>query len=184
MQIKLIFGLNIKMNIMRFVILLAALLFVIPKTEVNAQQTLKIGHVNIQELAGKHPAMDSIRTLVQREVKDMQDIYKEMLTEHAEKLKAFEAESAGYTEVMRQTKQTELFELAEKVQNFNKNADLQIQQRNKALIRPIYEQINQEIENVASENKFSYILDVSTGTVAYISPNSEDITPLVLARLK
>lgn len=155
-------------------------LFIFTTIVATAQQTLKIGHVNVQELAGKHPSMDSIRAVVEQETADMQQIYEEMIAEHESKLKTFEEESAGYSEFVRTTKQNELIELAQKVQNYNQVAQLQLQQRNRDLIRPVYEDINQEITNIAGANNFSYILDISTGCAAYISPESEDITPLVL----
>lgn len=169
---------------MKIRILLVLSALVLTGLNIQAQQTLKIGHVNVQELAGKHPAMDSIRAVVEQETKDMEEIYAEMLAEQETKLTAFEKESETYSEFVKNTKQAELIELAQKIQTFNQTAQQQIQQRNMQLIRPIYEEINQEIANIAGGNNFSYILDVSTGSVAYISPESEDITPLVLEALK
>lgn len=164
---------------MKFKFYLISLFFII-STIATAQQTLKIGHVNVQELAGKHPSMDSIRAVVEQETADMQQIYEEMLAEHENKLKTFEDESAGYSDFIKTTKQNELMELVQKIQNYNQTAQLQLQQRNRDLIRPIYEEINQEIANIAGADNYSYILDVSAGTVAYVSPESKDITLFVL----
>lgn len=146
----------------------------------NAQNSLKIGHVHVQELAQKHPDMDSVRAVVEQETKDLEEVYGEMLAEHESKLKAFEEESDGYSEFIRTTKQNEIVELAQKIQAYNQQAQQQLQKRNMELIRPIYEEVNEEISNIAGKNNFTYILDVSNGAVAYISPESEDITPLVL----
>lgn len=150
---------------------------------VKAQNPLKIGHVNVQELAQKHPDMDSIRLIVEQETKDLEEVYSEMLGEHESKLKTFEGESDSYSDFIRTTKQNELIELAQKIQAYNQSAQQQLQQRNMELIRPVYEAVNQEITNIAGKNNFTYILDVSNGAVAYISPESEDLTPLVLAEL-
>lgn len=149
----------------------------------QAQTTLKIGHVHIQELAQKHPDMDSLRAIVEQETKDLEEVYAEMLAEHESKIKAFEEESDGYSEFIKTTKQNEIIELAQKIQAYNQSAQQQLQQRNMEFIRPIYEEINQEVSNIAGKNNFTYILDVSNGAVAYISPESEDITPQVLAKL-
>jgi outer membrane protein len=150
---------------------------------ITAQNTLKIGHVNIQELAENHPDMDSIRAVVQQETKDMEEIYAEMMAEHQRKLKVFEEESEGYSEFVKTTKQNELIELVQKIQNYSQLAEQQLQQRNRDLIRPIYEEINQEITNIAGKNNFTYIIDFSNGSLAYMSPDSEDITSLVLSAL-
>ena len=148
-----------------------------------AQQVLKIGHVNVQELVQKHPDTDSIHAVLEQEAKDMEDVYAEMLEEQDEKLKAFEAESEGYSDFMRKTKQEELLALAQKIQNFNQTAQQQLRQRNIALLQPVYNEVNEAIKGVAKENKFTYVLDVGAGTFAYISPDSEDITSRVLKKI-
>lgn len=169
---------------MKFKILLFTAILFTAILGLNAQTTLKIGHVNIQDLVQKHPDMDSIRVLVQQETKDMEEVYAEMLAEHESKLKKFEEESAGYSDFVKETKQTELMELVQKIQNYNQSAEQQLQQRNRELIQPVYAEINQEIANISGYEKFTYVLDVSTGTVAYISPESEDITARVLEALQ
>lgn len=169
---------------MRFKILLFSALLFSTLCGLHAQTTLKIGHVNIQDLVQKHPDMDSIRTIVEQETKDMEEVYSEMLAEHKTKLDKFEAENAGYSDFVKEAKQTELVELVQKIQNYNQSAEQQLQQRNRELIQPVYAEINQEISNVAGSEKFSYILDISTGAVAYIAPESEDITTKVLEKLQ
>ncbi len=166
----------------KHLLLAVSLLFIF--CGVQAQQTLKIGHVNVQELVQKHPDMDSIRTMLGKEQAEMEEVYSEMLEEHEARIEKFEKESDGYSDFVKKTKQEEIMEQAQKIQEYNQNAQQQLQQRNMELIQPIYQQINQEIANIAGAANFSYILDVSNGSVAYISPESEDITPLVLEKIK
>ena len=168
---------KIKFLLPLFVILLAA-------ATANAQQTLKIGHVNIQELVQKHPLIDSIQTIIAQESKDMQEIYEEMIAEHEAAIEKFEAESDTYSDFVKQTRQNEILEQSQKIQTYNQTAQQQLQNRNMELIQPIYKEINQEISNIAGAQNFTYVLDVSAGNVAYISPNSEDLTPLVLKAIK
>lgn len=168
---------------MKLKILLISVLLSSTMSGLKAQSILKIGHVNIQELVQKHPDMDSIRALVQQETKDLEEVYAEMLAEYENKIKKFEGESAGYSDFMKDAKQTEIVDLEKKIENYRQNAEQQLQQRNRELITPIYTEINEEIANIAAYNKFTYILDVSNGTVAYISPESEDITALVSEKL-
>ena len=151
--------------------------------KLQAQNPLKIGHVNIQELVQKHPYMDSIQAILEKETKDMEDIYAEMLSEHETKLKAFEAESATFSEIKKEARQTEILELAQKIQNYNQTAQQRLQQRNMELIQPIYQEINQEIANIAGYAKFTYVLDVSNGSVAYVDPGSENLTSQVLKKI-
>ena len=167
---------------MRIKILLIAMLF-FAASPLFAQTTLKIGHVNVQELVQKHPDTDSIHTVIEQEAKDMEDIYAEMQQQQQDKMAAFDAESDGYSDFMRQTKQEELLTLSQKIQTFNQTAQQQIRQHNIQLLQPVYNEVNNAIKKIAKENKFTYILDVSGGTLAYISPDSEDITARVLEEL-
>ncbi|WP_340112178.1 OmpH family outer membrane protein [Maribellus mangrovi] len=167
---------------MRLRILLVLMLF-FAWNSLFAQSTLKIGHVNVQELVQKHPDTDSIHGVIELEAKDMEDIYTEMLEEQQEKMETFEAESAGYSDFMRKTKQEELLALSQKIQTFNQTAQQQIRQHNIQLLQPVYDEVNSAIKKIAQENKFTYVLDISAGTVAYISPDSEDITARVLEEL-
>jgi Skp family chaperone for outer membrane proteins len=52
------------------------------------------------------------------------------------------------------------------------------------LLQPIYEKIVKTIEKVATQNSFTYILDVSKGSVAFTSKDSQNIDQLVLDLLK
>ena len=149
----------------------------------NAQKPLKIGHVNTQELVQTHPDIDSIHAVLEQEQKDMQEVYNDMLQEQQTKMDAFEKESAGYSEIMKKSKQEELLALSQKIQNYNQTANQRIRQRNMELIQPIYQEVNQAISDVAKENGFTYILDVSSGNIAFISDDAEDITPKVKEKL-
>ncbi len=150
----------------------------------RAQSTLKIGHVNVQELVQKHPDTDSIHSVLQQEAKDMEEVYGEMLEEQEAKLNTFEQESAGYSDFVKKTKQDELLALSQKIETFNQTAQQQLRQRNIAMLQPVYDEVNEAIKKVAKENRFTYVLDVSAGVIAYLSPDSQDITARVLEEIQ
>lgn len=149
----------------------------------KAQTTLKIGHVNVQELVQTHPDIDSIHAVLEQETKDMEEVYADMLKEQQNKMDIFEKESAGYSEIMKKSKQEELLALSQKIQTYNQTAQQQIRKRNMELVQPVYEEVNEAIKKVSKEKGLTYVLDVSTGTLAYISEGAEDITPLVKKQL-
>lgn len=96
-----------------------------------AQQILKIGHVNTAGL----------------------------ISEHEKKVQKFEYEQETYSDFVRKTKESELMESAQKIQNFLKTAGQQLQKRNLELNQPVYQKLNAAISKVASRNSFTYILD-------------------------
>jgi len=169
---------------MKIRILLIIMFVFFASSYLRAQPGLKIGHVNVQELVQKHPDTDSIHAVLQQEAKDMEDVYGEMLEEQETKMNAFEQENAGYSDFVRKTKQQELLELSQKIETFNQTANQQIRQRNIEMLQPVYNDVNEAIKKVAKENRYTYVLDVSAGVIAYLSPDSEDITARVLEVLQ
>ena len=57
---------------------------------IQAQTTLKVAHVNVQELVQTHPLLDSIQGVLDQEAKDMEQIYADMLEEQQTKMDVFE----------------------------------------------------------------------------------------------
>jgi outer membrane protein len=151
---------------------------------VFAQENLKIGHVNIPEIVQQLPETDSLKKVIETETSEMEKMYEEMIQEHDASLKKYNAEKEKYSEFVRNAKESDLLEMAGKIQQFQQNAGQQLQNRNMELFQPVYAKINQAIEKVALKNNFTYILDLSTGTVAFFHPTAQNLNSLVLDELK
>lgn len=169
---------------MRYFTFLFVIAFLLKINQGTAQEILKIGHVNIPEIVQQMPETDSIQSVMKKETEEMEKMYGELITEHETNLKKFETEKDTYTDFVRDSKETDLMEMAAKIQQFQQTANQQLQKRNMELLQPIYAKINEAIELVAMKNNFTYILDLSNGTVVYNSPASQDLNPLVLSALK
>jgi len=164
--------------------LLAALLFLMGITAHSfAQGGLKIGHVNIPEVIQQMPEKDSIESVIEKEAGEMQAMYDEMIKEQQASIKKYESEKSGLSEFIREARETELLELSDKIQQFQQNAPIQLQKRSSDLYQPVYNKVNAAIKSVATREGFTYVLDVSNGVVAYKSPDSFDLNPLVLNEL-
>ena len=150
----------------------------------NAQENQKIGHVNIPEIVQQLSETDSLKKVIETETNEMEKMYEEMIQEHDASLKKYNAEKEKYSEFVRNAKESDLLEMAGKIQQFQQNAGQQLQNRNLELFQPVYAKINQAIEKVALKNNFTYILDLSTGTVAFHHPSAQNINSLVLDELK
>jgi len=169
---------------MNFKFTTAILITVFSIQLLQAQSILKIGHVNIQEIVQNHPSTDSIRKVLETETKEMENLYNEMLKEHENKLGVFEKDKAGYSDFVRNSKEKELIGMAQKIQEYNQTAQQQLQRRNMELLKPVYDQINLLISDISLKSSFTYVLEIGSGAVAYTAPTSENITPLVLEKLK
>ena len=150
---------------------------------VTGQVDLKIGHINSQEILQQLPVSDSIQKVLASEANEMEQLYNEILKEHESNIQKFEEEKETYSEFVRNAKQKDLMENETKIQQFNQNANQQLQKRQSELFKPVYDKINGAIEKVSLANNFTYVLDLSVGAVAFYAPTSENLTPFVLKEL-
>jgi outer membrane protein len=149
-----------------------------------SQAVLKIGHVDIAEILAVLPARDSAAAIIDKETKEMQSTYDEMTAVYNKMLDDYEKGQSTFTEIVKKNKETELLDKEKRLQEFEQNASTNLQKRNSDLIQPILNKILKAIDKVAAENGFTYVLDVSKGSVVYTSKDSQNINSLVLKVLK
>ena len=73
--------------------------------------------------------------------------------------------------------------MQQRIQQFEQMAQQDLQQQQQTLIQPVLEKANNAIKEVAEENGFVYIFDISRGNPVYFSEKSIDIQPLVRTKL-
>jgi len=147
-----------------------------------AQKTIKLGHINSNDLMQIMPGRDSAQTVLQNEVTELESTLKSMQAEAEKRYNDYVANQAGWTDLIRQTKQREIQDMAARIEEFQKNAQEQLQTREQELLKPIIDRAKKAIEDVAKEGGYTYILDAGTAAVLY-SQDSDDIMPLVKKKL-
>ncbi|MBR6048912.1 MAG: OmpH family outer membrane protein [Bacteroidales bacterium] len=147
-----------------------------------AQKNLKLGHINSTELMQIMPGRDSAQAVLQAEVTELEETLKSMQAEAEKRYNEYVAGQAGWTELIRQTKQREIQDMAARIQEFQENAQKQLQDREAELLKPIIDRAKKAIEDVAREGGYTYILDAGSTTVLY-SQDSDDIMPQVKKKL-
>jgi len=157
-------------------------LFLFSGTAVNAQN-FKFGHINSQELLSLMPERDSAQAKIQQLAEDLEGELEIMNVEYRNKLNDYLEKQDNLTPLVKQTKEQELNEFQNRIQEFTNSASQEIQQQEAQLIQPIIQKAEKAIKDVGKENGFSYIFDLSRGTIIYFSEQSEDILPLVLKKL-
>lgn len=161
---------------------LSIVLFTIPLFMI-AQSNLKIGHINSQELMQAMPESDSAQVKLEKITKDLENQFQTMQKEYDNKYQEFVSKKDTYTELIRQTKGTELQEIGGRIQQFQQSAEQDIQLQRMNLYKPILEKANKAIAEVAKENGFTYILDLAQGGVIFYAETSIDILPLTKQKL-
>jgi outer membrane protein len=97
---------------------------------------------------------------------------------------AYNKESKTLTDIVKQSKEQEIIDLQRRIQEFQNNAQQQLQDENMKLFQPIYTKADKAIKEVGKENGFIYVLDVAKGSLLYFDETkSTNILSLVKAKL-
>lgn len=147
-----------------------------------AQKNIKLGHINSNDLMQIMPGRDSAQAILQQEVSGLEEQLKSMQAEMEKRYNDYMEKQSGWTELIRNTKQRELQDMGTRIQEFQENAQKQLQQREQDLLKPIIDRAKKAISDVAAEGGYTYILDSGTAAVLY-SQDSDDIMPLVKKKL-
>jgi outer membrane protein len=86
------------------------------------------------------------------------------------------------SDIIKQTKERELADLETRITEFQQNAEADFGNMQAKLYDPLITKARSAIADVASENGYTYILDVSMGVVLYFEAG-DDVLPLVKAKL-
>ena len=149
-----------------------------------SQPQLKIGHVNLEEIKLALPESDSAKAILDKETKELQSAYEELTVTYNQLYDEYQRGLSSYSASVKKTKEDELLDKQKRMSEFEQNASITLQNRNAELVKPIVEKINKAIDKVATENGFTYILDISKGSVVFTSKDSQNITSLVIKILK
>lgn len=147
-----------------------------------AQKTVKLGHINSNDLMQIMPGRDSAQSTLQAEVADLENTLKTMQSELETRYNDYMEKQNQMSDLIKQTRQRELQDIGARIEEFQKNAQKQLQDRESELLKPIIDRAKKAIEDVAKENGYTYVFDAGVGALLY-SQDSDDIMPLVKKKL-
>ncbi len=153
----------------------AALLF-----NIGTADAQKYGHVNSGEILEVMPGIDSLQIKLKAFQEDLQKMYESMMTEYQQKKDKFDREVGTMSSAVRQVREKELQDLATRIQEFQSNAQDDLEEKQYELAKPYQDAIQDAINKVAKANGYAYIFD--TKILLYYGAG-DDITPLVKKEL-
>ena len=129
------------------------------------------------------PESDSAQLKIENLASNYEDQIDEMTVELQKKYDDYINNRDKYTDLIRQTKESEIADLQDRIQQFQNIAGEELQVERNRLLQPIIEKANKAIKEVAEEQNIMYVFDVSQGNPIYFSDQSLDILPLVKKKL-
>ena len=166
---------------MKRIIGLAAIIILTAFT-VNAQ-SFKFGHIDSDELIQALPEFDSANIQLENLQKELINTLELMSVELNNKSESYNKESKNLTDIVRQTKEQELIDLNRRIQEFQTNAQAQLQNRQIELLQPIYAKVDKALKDLGKENGFIYIFDISKGSLVFFD-ETKSTDDLSLAKAK
>ena len=138
---------------------------------------VKIGHININELVELMPERDSAVVKLQNYAKELDETMQGMQQEFNTKLQTYQQKNATWTASILEAKTKELEEMQQRLQMFNQNAQQEMQQLQQSLFAPVYEKASKAVEKIGTDGGFTYIIDLSAGSLIFKGASSIDILP-------
>jgi outer membrane protein len=147
-------------------------------------QNLKFGHINSDELIQSMPEYDSATVKLDNFRKELVNALELMTVELNNKNEAYQKESKNLSDIVKQTKEQELIDMNKRIQDFQTNAQTQLQNKQSEVFQPIYAKVDKAIKDVGKENGFLYVFDVAKGSLLYFDEaKSTNVLALVKTKL-
>ena len=161
---------------------LIILFFAIMPLALVAQET-KIAFVNSQEIFGMMPELGAIETQLNTKQEQVKKNAAALENEYNLKMEEFKKSDDEVTEALLMDRQKQIQQIEERYQAFIQNSQKEVQDLQQKLLAPVQEKMQKAIQAVGEEKGYTYILDLSSGSVAFHSPTAIDANPLVKAKL-
>jgi outer membrane protein len=164
---------------------ITVLIIVIALTGNSAMaQTLKFGHINSDELIQIMPEYDSATVTLEAFRKDLINALELMSVEFNNKNEAYQKDSKNLSDIVKQTKEQELIDMQKRIQDFQNNAQTQLQNKQAEVFQPIYAKVDKAIKDVGKDNGFLYVFDIAKGSLLYYDESkSTNVLALVKTKL-
>lgn len=148
----------------------------------TAQTNAKLGYINSSELMQMMPGMDTVEAALTAHRSSLEQTMQTMVQEYQNKAAEYQNSYNTMSQIIRQTKEKEIQDMQTRIQQFQQTADQDLQRKQGELFNPLITRAQKAIADVSKENGFTYVFDVSTGSLVYYE-NGENLMGLVKTKL-
>lgn len=147
----------------------------------NAQ--MKIAYVNSAEIVESMPESAKVKSNLESYYNELQSQLQTMLTEYSNKVQDYEANQATLSNLVKQSKEKEIVDMENRIQQFRTNAEEEMVKKQEELLKPVLDKVQNAINAVGKEKGYTYIIDNAAGTIIYMGADAIDASKDVKAKL-
>ena len=170
---------------MRKLVLLAALGMLAIVSHAQTASATKVGYADIDYIFTQMPESKQIES----ELKSLQTQLKNQIDgkyqEFQKKLQEYNANINNMIDAVKANTERELQQMKQNIEKLQQDAQTTVQNKNNALMEPVFTKVGKAIEDVAKENGYTFILSQQIGGLDVILYGDEknDVSDLVLKKM-
>ena len=146
-----------------------------------AQQ--KYGHINSGDILDAMPEYKQMNATIEGKKKQYAYQLQRMYEDYQKKTKEVNDFGISMMEAVREERLKEIDSLQQAIQGFEGTAQGEVEKLQTKLMKPLNDKYLKIVQSVAKENGYTYIFDITSGTVAYHPDKDGDITDLVKKKM-
>ena len=162
---------NIDNNMKKIFLFAAMALFTL-----TASAQAKFAYVDFNELVMLMPESDAARTQMQTAQKEASETYQSMVDEGNAKFSEYQQKQATWTPAIKESKEKELSEIQNRIQEFQQSIHVELQQQQQQLMEPIQKKALEAVEKLAKAGGYLLVFD-STQFYYVDKSQCKDLTP-------
>lgn len=160
-------------------LMMAAVLF---SAQTMAQvKEARFGHIDTQALLESMPERNNIQSEIEGAAGEYEQEILRMQGDLEAKVAEYQQKAESWPVAIRSQKEQEITQDQQGLEQFYSTVQQELGMLEQSLLEPMIERARKAIEEVGSEEGFTYIFDTSTGSTVY--NGGEDVLALVKAKL-
>lgn len=146
---------------------------------------MKVGYTNVEYVLTLMPEAKQIESDLAAYEKQLSTQLQSKYEDYQTKAADYQENAASYTDVVRADKENEIINLQNSIQKFEADAQNSLLNKRNQLLQPAFEKIGVAIEQVAKENDYTHVLNMTAGgqSILLYAREEDNVTNLVLAKL-
>jgi outer membrane protein len=151
----------------------------------HAQAPLKIGYTSVEYVLSQMPERKQIESELKTYSGQLEAQLKSKQTAFQTKLEAYNKGGSTMTAVVKADTEKELQTMQQGLQEFSSTAQQSLQQKQQQLLSPALDKVQKNIDLVANENGYTYILNSDAGSSPILlhGPKDGDVSDLILKKM-